>query len=202
MTEQLTTNTAAPSSDMSAPMTTPETTAPATGSPLLQVLRDQRKTIGVALVLVVATYWIAGQLDRWTLAGCIATGVALGLVNHLATELWLLKTIRSGEEVTRGKLAAATFVRLLVLTVGRGRDRRRLLARRHRAAARPGHLPTHRPGDDHDPAAQGVEEAVTGLLLPLAADITIGEHTSTVEWNGITFNIDTIISTLVAGASC
>lgn len=114
MTDQLTT---APSSDVSTSMTTSETTAPAAGSALLQVLRDQRKTIGVAVVLVVATYWIAGQLDRWTLAGCIATGVALGLVNHLATELWLLKTIRSGEEVTRGKLASATFVRLLVLTV-------------------------------------------------------------------------------------
>jgi len=116
MTEQLAPKTAAPSSDMSASMTTPETTAPATGSPVLQVLRDQRKTIGVALVLVVGTYWIAGQLDRWTLAGCIAAGVGLGLVNHLATELWLLKIIRSGEEVTRGKLAASTFVRLLVLT--------------------------------------------------------------------------------------
>ena len=90
MTEQLTPKTAAPSSDMSASMTTPETTAPATGSPVLQVLRDQRKTIGVALVLVVGTYWIAGQLDRWTLAGCIAAGVGLGLGNHLATELWLL----------------------------------------------------------------------------------------------------------------
>jgi len=116
MTDQLTTVNA-PSSDVSTSMTTSETTAPASGSALLQVLRDQRKTIGVAVVLVVATYWIAGQLDRWTLAGCIATGVALGLVNHLATELWLLRTIRSGEEVTRGKLASATFVRLLVLTV-------------------------------------------------------------------------------------
>lgn len=106
------------STTMDTSRTTPAEDAPQqTGSPLLRVLRDQRKTIGVAVVMVVATYWIAGQLDRWTLAGCIATGVALGLVNHLATELWLLKTIRSGEEVTRGKLAAATFVRLLVLTV-------------------------------------------------------------------------------------
>ncbi len=39
---------------------------------------------------------------------------------------------------------------------------------------------------------------MTGLLLPLA-DIKIGEHT-TRTWGGITFNIDTIISTLVAGA--
>lgn len=114
--DELTTTT-----DVSAPMTaapdTAENGATARGNALLQVLRDQRKTIGVAVVLVVASYWIAGQLDRWTLAGCIATGVALGLVNHLATELWLLKTIRSGEEVTRGKLARATFLRLLVLTV-------------------------------------------------------------------------------------
>ncbi|MFC4783756.1 hypothetical protein ACT8ZV_04740 [Nocardioides sp. MAHUQ-72] len=114
MSDQLTTN---PDLDVSKAMTTSETTTPAGGPVLLQVLRDQRKTIGVAVVLCVASYWIAGQLDRWTLAGCISTGVLLGLVNHLATEMWLLKTIRSGEEVTRGKLAAATFVRLLVLTV-------------------------------------------------------------------------------------
>ena len=120
--DELTTTTDVSASMTAAPETSPETSpaengAAARGNALLQVLRDQRKTIGVAVVLVVATYWIAGQLDRWTLAGCIATGVALGLVNHLATELWLLKTIRSGEEVTRGKLASATFVRLLVLTV-------------------------------------------------------------------------------------
>ena len=120
--DELTTTTDVSASMTAAPETSPETSpaengAAARGNALLQVLRDQRKTIGVAVVLVVATYWIAGQLDRWTLAGCIATGVALGLVNHLATELWLLKTIRSGEEVTRGKLARATFLRLLVLTV-------------------------------------------------------------------------------------
>jgi F-type H+-transporting ATPase subunit a len=35
-------------------------------------------------------------------------------------------------------------------------------------------------------------------LLPLESDITIGEHT-TRTWLGMTFNIDTIISTIVAG---
>ena len=34
----------------------------------------------------VATYWIAGQLGEWRLAGCIAGGVELGLANHLTTE--------------------------------------------------------------------------------------------------------------------
>src|SRR4051794_5661333 len=82
-----------------------------------RVLRDQRKTGLVALVLVVASYWIAGQLGEWRLAGCIAGGVLLGFANHVATERWLLKMILSGEEPTRGKIAATTFVRLAVLSV-------------------------------------------------------------------------------------
>ena len=117
MTGPLDTTTRDVSTTMKSSDTTTDSAAADRGSLLGRVLRDQRKTITVALVLVVASYWILGQLDRWTLAGCIACGVGLGLVNHLATELWLLKTIRSGQEVTRGKLAASTFVRLLVLTV-------------------------------------------------------------------------------------
>jgi F-type H+-transporting ATPase subunit a len=39
---------------------------------------------------------------------------------------------------------------------------------------------------------------MTGVL-PLESEIKIGEH-NTVTWHGLTFNIDTIISTLVAGA--
>src|SRR4051812_11371172 len=68
---------------------------------LWRVLRDQKKTILVAVVLVVATYWIAGQFGEWELAGCIAGGVLLGLANHLMTELWLLRIITSGAEPTR-----------------------------------------------------------------------------------------------------
>lgn len=82
-----------------------------------RVLRDQRKTILVALALVVASFWVVGQLDEWTLAGCIAGGVALGLANHLATELWLLRLITSGEEPTRNNLIASTILRLAVLSV-------------------------------------------------------------------------------------
>ena len=54
---------------------------------------------------------------EWTLAGCIAAGVGLGLLNHLATEYWLLRIITSGEEPTRNRLAMSTLVRLLVLSV-------------------------------------------------------------------------------------
>jgi hypothetical protein len=82
-----------------------------------RVLRDQRKTLVVALVLAVAGYWVLGQLDEWVLAGCIAGGVGLGLLNHLVTEYWLLRLVVSGEQPTRNKLAMSTMVRLVVVSV-------------------------------------------------------------------------------------
>jgi hypothetical protein len=96
---------------------TPSSTADLGSASFWRVVRDQRKTIAVAIVLSIAAYWILGQLGEWRLAGCIAGGVALGLVNHLTTEYWLLKIITSGEQPTRNKLAASTLVRLLVLSV-------------------------------------------------------------------------------------
>jgi hypothetical protein len=82
-----------------------------------RLLRDQRKTIVVAVSLVVAAFWIAGQLGEWRLAACVAGGVALGLVNHLLTEYWLFKIINSGEQPTRNQMIASTVTRLFILTV-------------------------------------------------------------------------------------
>jgi hypothetical protein len=82
-----------------------------------RVLRDQRKTILVAVVLSAAAYWILGQLGEWRLAGCIAGGITLGLANHVTTEYWLLRIITSGKEPTRNELAMSTLIRLLVLSV-------------------------------------------------------------------------------------
>jgi hypothetical protein len=84
---------------------------------VLTVLRDQRKTVLVALVLAVAAYWVAGQLGEWRLATAIAVGVALGLLNHLVTEYWLLRVIAGGGQPTRATMVRSTLVRLLVLTV-------------------------------------------------------------------------------------
>jgi hypothetical protein len=90
---------------------------PGTRPSLRKVLRDQRKTMTVALALVVASFWILGQFGEWTMAGCLSAGIVLGLANHLATEFWLLKTITSGASPSRNEMAAATFVRLLVLSI-------------------------------------------------------------------------------------
>lgn len=81
-----------------------------------QVLLDQRKTVGVAVASVVFGLWF-GQYGDWTLAFCIAGGVVLGLVNHLATEYWLLRIIRGGHQPTRSQMIASTALRLAVLTV-------------------------------------------------------------------------------------
>ena len=92
---------------------------------LLRVLRDQKKTLLVAAVMVVATYWIAGQFGEWELAACISGGVLLGLANHLMTELWLLRIITSGAEPTRGQMIASTLTRLGAADRRRGRRRHR-----------------------------------------------------------------------------
>src|SRR6188768_1262411 len=81
-----------------------------------RVLKDQRKALWVALALVVASFWVLGQLDRWTLGASITIGVLLGVINHVATELWLLRLITSGDQPTRKQMITATLVRLGLLT--------------------------------------------------------------------------------------
>ena len=103
---------------MSTPQVADQTAAePVEKASVLRVARDQRKTILIALGLAVASYWIIGQLGEWRLATCLAIGIGLGLVNHLATEFWLLRVISSGAEPSRAQLVRATIVRLSVLTV-------------------------------------------------------------------------------------
>lgn len=84
---------------------------------LLTVVRHQRKIIGVALVLTIAAYWVAGQFGEWRLASAIAVGVGLGLANHLFTEFWLLKIIANGEQPTKATMMRSTLIRLAVVTL-------------------------------------------------------------------------------------
>jgi len=81
-----------------------------------RVLRDQRKIELVALGLMIFSLWFY-QLGSWTLPGCLAAGILLGLLNHLATEYWLLKVISGGHTPTRSQITRATIIRLCVLAV-------------------------------------------------------------------------------------
>lgn len=81
-----------------------------------KVLRDQRRVFVVALLLAVAGFWIFGPLGDWDVAAFLATGILLGLANHIATEFSLLKMIDSGEELTRSQIAGSALVRLLFVS--------------------------------------------------------------------------------------
>ena len=98
-------------------MSSPMTDQPSAKPSFLRVIKDQRKIELVALGMVVAAFWVAGQFGEWRLAGCISAGVVLGLANHLHTEWWLLKIISSGAEPTKGQMTRATIARLTVLSV-------------------------------------------------------------------------------------
>jgi O-antigen/teichoic acid export membrane protein len=97
-------------------VTAPSSASAPTAS-LLTVVRDQRKTLLVAAVLAVAALWVLGALGEWRLAVALAIGVALGLLNHLVTEYWLLRIITSGIEPSRGAMVRSTILRLALLTL-------------------------------------------------------------------------------------
>ena len=111
--------------ELQLPLREDEQTPPGPVSPLAtgekptiwRVLKDQRKALYVAVALAVASFWVFGQLDRWALGTSITIGVLLGVINHVATELWLLRLISSGDQPTRKQMITATLVRLGLLTV-------------------------------------------------------------------------------------
>jgi hypothetical protein len=102
---------------VNAEVATQPSVEPAKRASVLKVVRDQRKTVLVALGLAAAAYWIVGQLGEWRLAGALAVGIGLGLLNHLATEYWLLRIITSGDSPSRGRMIRSTVARLTILSV-------------------------------------------------------------------------------------
>jgi hypothetical protein len=88
-----------------------------TRASLLTVLKAQRKTLLVGVVLMIAGYWILGQLGEWEYATLTAAGILLAMLNHLGTEYWLARLITSGEEPTRRRIGVSSFFRLAILTV-------------------------------------------------------------------------------------
>jgi hypothetical protein len=83
-----------------------------------RVLRDQKRVFFVALVIVVASFWICGPMGEWAVAVFLAVGIGIGLVNHIVSEYSLLKTLASGREPTRGEMTRQALVRLLVVGGG------------------------------------------------------------------------------------
>jgi len=83
-----------------------------------RVLRDQKRIILVAGFLVVASFWIGGPTGGWDVAAFFSIGVLIGLVNHIASEDSLIKTLASGREPSRGEMTRHALVRLLLVGGG------------------------------------------------------------------------------------
>jgi hypothetical protein len=94
----------------------PDASALPTHASWSRVIADQKKVELLALGMMVFSIWF-GFAAGWLVTASIAAGVMLGLVNHLATEYWLLKIIAEGGEPTRGQLTRFTIVRLCIVAV-------------------------------------------------------------------------------------
>ena len=84
---------------------------------LARVLRDQRRAVVVAAVLAAGALWVFVPLGEWQVGVFVAVGMLLGLANHVATELSLLRMISSGANLTRSEIASSALVRLLFVSV-------------------------------------------------------------------------------------
>ena len=83
----------------------------------VKVLRDQRKVVALALLLAAASLWVFVPMGEWQVGVFVAVGMLLGLANHVATELSLLRMISSGANLTRSEIASSALVRLLSVSV-------------------------------------------------------------------------------------
>lgn len=83
---------------------------------LVRAVRDQRRAVLLAVILAAAGFWIFAPMGGWQIGVFVATGLLMGLVNHIATELSLLRLIESGEDLTRRQIAMSAFVRLLMVS--------------------------------------------------------------------------------------
>jgi hypothetical protein len=84
---------------------------------LARAVAKQRRAIILAGTLAVASMWIAVPLGRWQAGLFVAAGIALGLVNHVLTELSLLRAVEGDDMLTRKQFAMASFVRLMAVSL-------------------------------------------------------------------------------------
>jgi hypothetical protein len=80
---------------------------------VLRVVRNQDRTFLLALGMCIAALWIATPMGEWKIGVFVAVGVVLGLVNHVLTELFLLRSVEGSDLITRKQFAMSSLVRLM-----------------------------------------------------------------------------------------
>jgi hypothetical protein len=85
--------------------------------PLTRAVAKQRRTFILAGALAVASMWLAVPLGHWQAGLFAAAGIVLGLVNHVLTELSLLRAVEGDDMLTRKQFAMSSFVRLMAVSL-------------------------------------------------------------------------------------
>lgn len=84
---------------------------------LARAVAKQRRAVILAGALAVTSMWIAVPLGRWQAGIFVAAGIVLGLVNHVLTELSLLRAFEGDDLLTRKQFAMSSFVRLMAVSL-------------------------------------------------------------------------------------
>jgi hypothetical protein len=84
---------------------------------LARAVTNQRRAVILAGVFSVAAMWVAATLGRWQAGVFVAAGVVLALVNHVLTELSLLRAVEGDDMLTRRQFAMSSFVRLMAISL-------------------------------------------------------------------------------------
>ena len=84
---------------------------------LKRAVLNQRRAVLLAAVLVVGSFWVTVPMGKWVMGVLIASGVVLGLVNHILTEYAIQKAIAAEDPVTRNAYARSSLVRLAIISV-------------------------------------------------------------------------------------
>lgn len=84
---------------------------------LARAARNQKRAALLALLMSVAALWIAIPMGEWQIGVFVAVGFVLGLVNHLLTEYTLMRSVDSGDPLTRKQFAMSSLVRLMGISL-------------------------------------------------------------------------------------
>jgi hypothetical protein len=84
---------------------------------LARAVTKQRRAVILAAALAGASMWVAVPLGRWQAGLFFAAGVVLSLVNHVLTELSLLRAVEGDDMLTRKQFAMSSFVRLMAVSL-------------------------------------------------------------------------------------
>ncbi len=83
----------------------------------LTALRNQSRAALLALAIIVAAFWVSVPMGQWRIGLFVSVGVALGFVNLVLTEWFLVRSVSGDDAISRKQYAVSSLVRLLAVSL-------------------------------------------------------------------------------------